>query len=226
MFYLFPSILLISPWDWSSSFPFICKTTYRNECSQAWKYRFEDEFRNYYFSGSETFSSKLRRNDFVLFHLSWLICPIYFEKCCGKCWNGKRFFSIIVKFPVKMRAECKAGYIKGKLCNDSAIRLNKQRKVFNYSIEIFIKNFSHYFHCSFALIFFRCWESWQAKKTRKNNIILFELKTWLHRYKAITSAGNLHWYSRECWMWNLLAVAQSFPKSETIKAHKIIYQAH
>lgn len=47
---------------------------------------------------------------------------------------------------------------RGIVHNDSTIRLNKQRKVLNYSIEIFIKNFSHYFTLFLSVSFSR-WKS-------------------------------------------------------------------
>lgn len=73
-----------------------------------------------------------------------------------KCGNGKQFFSIIENLSGRIQSKCKTGYNRGIHRNDSTIRLNKQRKVFNYSAEIFIRNFSHYFTLLFGSKFFRC----------------------------------------------------------------------
>lgn len=67
------------------------------------------------------------------------------------CFNEKWFFSIIWEVCGGTAVKCKTRSRGNSLYNDSAIRLNKQRKVFNYSLEIFIKNFSHYFTLFFSL---------------------------------------------------------------------------
>jgi hypothetical protein len=85
---------------------------------------------------------------------SFLIDMLQFElrNAGGDCRDGKQFFSIIEKFSLENRGQDArvAETNRGIPSNDSTIRLNKQRKVFNYSTEIFIKNFSHYFTLFFG----------------------------------------------------------------------------
>lgn len=120
------------------------------------------------FLEKENFSSHREKQKIIFpFSSSWLIS----YDLCWEMWlenieMANHFSQLLWNFPEKKtRSKCKAGYIRGIHCNDSTIRLNKQRKVFNYSIEIFIKNFSHYFTLFFALKFFRCCGSWRKEKT-------------------------------------------------------------
>jgi hypothetical protein len=137
---------------------------------------------------------------------------------------ANHFSQLLENFLKKLRKNAKPGTSR-ESCNDFTIRLNKQRKVFNYSIEIFIKNFSHYFTLFFASKFSsgvgKSWES--GKETTREN------KHYFIRIENLTTQIQCHnfcWKSSVIFTLNLLSVAQSLLKSETIKAHKIIYQAH
>lgn len=103
---------------------------------------------------------KQKKRWFLLFHHWWLICSDLCWKILLKNVEMRINFSqLLKKFLEKSReieAKCKNWVRPGNNRNDFTIRLNKQRKVFNYSVEIFIKNFSHYFTLFFGTKFFRC----------------------------------------------------------------------
>ena len=147
------------------------------------------------------------------------------------------FSQLLRNFTTKQnKSECKKLDIREIVFNDSAIRLqrtNNKRKVFNYSIEIFIKNFSHY---STSVHFFSCLaESFEHYAERNVSHVKFQApqKQLEQVYLLIlenspviifpVKAASVYFHSLFFFLHESISAAT---KSEAIKPHKIIHQRH
>lgn len=175
--FFFFTVIIVRLKQHLSIFPSICKTTYRlHFLSNVLEHERMNLDMNLKLLFLRMKKQKKERSDFCCFIIRDWYAPIYVEKCRDE----KQFFSIIEEVFEDIRRNrgqnAKNRVRPGNTRNDSTIRLNKQRKVFNYSVEIFIKKFSHYFTLFFGTKFFRClWkleESGREEDTRKQHYFI------------------------------------------------------